>query len=127
MAEQRKFIPKEYQQRGWFGNNTTIPIEEKRRIAESSVDLPEQEKARARYRAEMELHDRYVELGLAPENTSHGAWLEYEGLIEKLIVDSQLKPWERPLYEQRSWRGNGRLSKNQRNMDLFEQSNENNV
>ncbi len=110
-------IPPEYGIRGWFGNNTTIPPKEKHWIAREDVDLDEQAQARAAYRGQEPIHHFYCENGMAPDNRSHDAWIEYEELPTYNFNNNY---WELPICEQRVWRGNGRFSKSQRNMELFQ-------
>lgn len=115
MAEEAKQF---YARSGSWGNNTTIPDDEKRRIAYSEPDSPDLLEARLKYRAEMEQHDEYVRLGLAPDHRYHDSWMQYEGIdIQKLC--QVIKPWDQPFSEQRRWRENSRLSKSARNMQKF--------
>ncbi len=116
MSDNPKFIPEEYTQHGWYGNNTTIPRGEKCRIAESDVDLPEQEEARAVYRGQQADHLHYVEQGWIDPNAPADQWMEYENVFP---MQTDIILWALPLSEQRILRGNGKLSKNQRNTEIY--------
>jgi hypothetical protein len=100
--------PELYLQHGSYGNNTTIP-EDERQIIVSSLPEAGCEDGRLSFRGEEAMHHFYQEWGLKPV----GTWSDIE--------DTPMTPltpiWTKPLPEQRQIRGI--LSKSDRNREDF--------
>jgi len=112
-----KPIPQKYTFRGWYGNNTTIPPEEKEYIARQSHDLSSLGGDRCCFRGEEAEHKFNQEWGLAPYDRSCNAWMAYENVAILDVSDLSLLP----LHSQRILRGKGRLSKSERNALLYKE------
>jgi len=103
MAERK--IPGQYAEHGWYGNNWTIPHQEKQVIAESEPDTESLHDPRAQYRGQQAEHLFYEEFGLAPEDQSYGSWIDYEN---HTVSCGKFNPSELPLHQQREFRGDGK-------------------
>jgi hypothetical protein len=101
-------IPDLYTQRGSFGNNTTIPERERHFIANSDPE-PWLEEGRMKFRSEQALHLFYQEWGLAPK----GTWMDFEGATFDPLPDFTQTSFSRQL------KVLGRISKSQRNREIF--------
>lgn len=105
---EKRQIPELYKQHGSFGNNTTIPEDERYKIAASTPEI-DCEVGRLELRGEQAVHDFYKEWGIVPQ----GNWISYEDKIP--APHSPI--WEKPIIEQR--REQGILSKSKRNLQIF--------
>lgn len=107
-----RLAPEElYLKHGSWGNNTTIPEDEKTRIALSEPESGG-EIDRAILRGEQALHHYFQERGEAPQ----GQWFDFNETV--IFSAHEPAPWEMGLYKQREHQRkyNTKLSKSPRNI-----------